>query len=301
MYQDASPSQDVEALHRALYAGEIVRFGDLEAMRDLAAFARGFLEERLRPHDPTRIHEQLDRDTLAQTLAEVQRTFANAPETKLLWRALLEGVGLDPADTARDRLVVRFQPPWPPDGEPHRARSTGTVSFHRDTWGTNLYAQVNWWAPVYPITAGRTFAFLPELFARPLANSSADFDLQAVIERNRRAAASAERGEMVPRPLEAVDMDAALPVTIAPGEVIAFSAQHAHVGVPNHTGLTRISLETRTLRLSDHLAGRGAANVDGRARWMALGMFRRMSDGRLLTEALGVEALEPFAGPWPER
>jgi hypothetical protein len=45
--------------------------------------------------------------------------------------------------------------------------------FHRDTWGTNLYAQVNWWAPVYPITAGRTVALYPTLWSRPVANTSA--------------------------------------------------------------------------------------------------------------------------------
>ena len=101
---------------------------------------------------------------------------------------------------------------------------------------------------------------------------------------------------MVPRLLEDVDLSQAVPVTIAPGEIIAFSTQHAHVGVPNHTDLTRISLDTRTLRLSDHRAGRGAANVDGRAPWVAFGMFRRVSDGVPLAQLLGVNEMEPFAG-----
>ncbi len=32
-------------------------------------------------------------------------------EIKHLWQALLTEVGLDPAATARDRLILRFQPP----------------------------------------------------------------------------------------------------------------------------------------------------------------------------------------------
>jgi hypothetical protein len=99
---------------------------------------------------------------------------------------------------------------------------------------------------------------------------------------------------MAPRPIEQIDPALGQPVVIEPGEIIAFAAQHAHVGVPNRTDYTRISLETRTLRLADHRAGRGAPNVDGRARWIAYSLFRGIADGTPLTQLLGVEPLEPF-------
>lgn len=290
-----TPPPDIETLHEALFTGAIVRFEALAAMHELMAFARAFVETRLAPHDPVRIHETFDRQTLADTLSAVQRDFANAPEAKRLWCGLFEAIGFDPATTGRDRLMLRFQPPIPADGEAHRARSTATVGFHRDSWGTNLPAQVNWWAPVWPITAGRTFAFLTELFDRPLPNDSADFDLARVMEFNRSAPPGAERLRMSPRPLEEIDPARGQPVVIEPGELIGFSAQHAHVGVPNRTEFTRISLETRTLRVSDVTAGRGAVNVDGRARWVAYSLFRRVSDGAPLPDVLGVRALERFA------
>ncbi len=85
-----------------------------------------------------------------------------------------------------------------------------------------------------------------------------------------------------------------IPVLIGPGEIIAFSAQHAHATVHNLTDLTRISMDTRTLRIPDHLAGRGARNVDGRARWTTRGMFKRLSDNRPLTEVLRIQALQRF-------
>ena len=299
MYLDDPTDLDIDALHDALFGGAIARFTDLAAMRDLVDFTQEFVVDQLSPHTPIEIHRHLDRDELAETLAGVRHRFTNLAETKKLWRAVFEAAGLDPDDTMRDRLVLRFQPPVPPSGEPHRALSTGTVGFHRDTWGTNLYAQINWWAPVYPITEGRTFAFAPAFFAKPIANNSAGFDIAKVIDYNRKASSSANRPEMVPRPLEALDANELKPVVIAPGEVIVFSSQHAHVGVPNHTDRTRISLETRTLRLSDFHAGHGAANVDGRARWIVLGFFRRVSDGERLTDILGMESLVPFTGPMP--
>jgi len=79
--------------------------------------------------------------------------------------------------------------------------------------------------------------------------------------------------------------------------MIAFSSQHAHRGIPNQTGLTRISLETRTIQIPDFLAGRGATNVDGRAPWVTLGMFRRVVDGRPLQEILGRQKWEAFEPP----
>ena len=292
MFSD--PPSGIDALHDALFGGAIVRFSGLSAMAELVAFTRDFLVRQLGPHDPVRIHEALDRQALAEVLSQGQRTFSNAPETKRLWRALFDEIGLDPQDTTRDRLFLRFQPPIPDEGGPHDARSTATVGFHRDSWGTNLYAQVNWWAPVHPITAGRTFAFLPELFDQPIPNDSESFDIAQVMAHNRAAPPGAPRMRMTPRPLEEIDAARGRPVVIDPGEIIAFSSQHAHVGVPNRTGHTRISLETRSLRLSDLRSGRGAPNVDGRARWVAYSLFRRLSDGEALAPLLGVNTLEPF-------
>jgi hypothetical protein len=294
MYTEFAPGTDVDALHEALFHGAIARFGSLPEMSAIVAFTRRFLEERLAPVEPIRIH-QMEGD-LAERCAALKRDYANSAEIKELWRNLFAAVGLDPHTAMRDRLTLRFQPPKPPSGERPWARSTATVAFHRDTWGTNLYAQVNWWAPVYPITAGRTFAFLPELFARPLKNDSSEFDMVAIIERNKGHGRPVGQGEMVPKLLEEIDLSEALPVTIAPGEVIVFSSQHAHVGVPNITDVTRISLETRTLRLVDLETGRGAPNVDGRARWVSYGMFRRIADGRPLPDILDSSPFVPFGG-----
>lgn len=295
VYEDFTARPDAESLHTRLYAGAIARFIGLSPMQELVAFTRDFLERFLAPHVPIESHRGYGDTALAEIYGAARREFGKSLEVQRLWHAVFEAAGLDPAQTARDRLVLRFQPPDPPDGLRPWARSTATVSFHRDTWGTNLYAQINWWAPVYPLDPGRTFAFFPALFDREIANNSAEFDISDVMRRNREAPETVQRGEMVPRPLESFDARDGVPVLIAPGEVIAFSAQHAHVGVQNRTDLTRISLETRTLRIPDMIAHRGAPNVDGRARWMTPGMFRRISDGAALNEILRIQPLHPFA------
>lgn len=243
------------ALYAGLYAGAVVRYCGVAQMAAIAAFTRAFVQERLAPYPVPQIHHYLEPEALARKLGEVQGAYARSSAAKLLWSALFAVIGLDLQDTARDRLVLRFQAHTDPHSTPAWSRSTATVGFHRDTWGTNLSAQINWWAPVWPISAGP--------------------------------------GELAPRPTEAVDPKSGVPVVLEAGEIIAFSSAHAHVGVPNHTGLTRISLETRTVSIADTRARRGAPNVDGHARWVAPGIFRRLSDGEALNRILECERLVP--------
>jgi hypothetical protein len=287
--------------HDRIYAGEILRFDDLDPHARIVRFTQAFLEERFHPHVPVEIHRHLSHEEQVEQFAAATRDYARSADVKRLWRELFEAVGLDVAATARDRLHLRFQPHQSPDGSPVRTRSTATVRFHRDTWGTNLYAQVNWWAPVYPITAGRTMSLYPALWSQALENSSATFDLATVLERSRAGENVSANDGGIPQLLAPVDPGLGIPVVIKPGTLIAFSAAHAHAGVPNHTDLTRISLETRTLSIEDFCAGRGAPNVDGHAPWMSPGLFRRVTDGEKLPELVAVDELGPsvFGQPPP--
>ncbi|HEY1899280.1 MAG TPA: hypothetical protein VGG49_05755 [Steroidobacteraceae bacterium] len=294
MYQDFSDATDSERLHARLYEGAIARFCNLGPMRELVAFTQDFLERRLAPHPPVQSHRHFEPQALAQVYAQLRREFARTDEAQRLWRAVFAAAGLDPDLTARDRLILRFQPPHLPGRERPWARSTATLGFHRDTWGTNLYAQINWWAPVYPLDVGRTMLMFPHLFAQPLANSSAGFDIVDVMRRTSEAPETVKAGETIPHLMEALDWSQGIPVLIAPGEIIAFSAQHAHATVRNLTDMTRISMDTRTLRIPDHLAGRGARNVDGRARCTTPRMFKRLSDDKPLPEVLQIQGLQRY-------
>jgi hypothetical protein len=290
----------IRKIHERLYAGRILRVAHSPEMECIVALTRGFLEDRLHPHAPQEVHRHFEPGVLAEQIAIVQRDYTRSETIKAAWRELFVAVGFDPERVARDRLMVRFHLHRDPEQTEQWVRGASTVGFHRDTWGTNLYSQVNWWAPVYPITAERTFAFFPELWNRPVANSSAAFDMAEAMQLVRARTRRPEPGEIVPQPLETFDLNDARPVVFDCGGIIAFSSQHAHAGIPNHSGLTRISLETRTLMIDDFLSGCGAPNIDGRARWVSPGLFRRLSDGMPLAEILGVDKLVPFQGPWPE-
>jgi hypothetical protein len=294
MYQEWRRGVDLKRFHGDIYAGSIVRFSELSAMRAIVERARLLLEEHFFPFEPEKIHLHYSVDQLAVEISKVQRIYGQAADIQALWRALFEEVGFDPDQVARDRLILRFQPHLDPRQPISWNRSTATVAFHRDTWGTNLYSQVNWWAPIYRLAPGRTLHLYPELWAKPIANNSQEFDIVESLRRIRDAPASIGPQDMIPTLLDTIDQTGASPVLIEPGSIIAFSAQHAHAAVPNSTGLTRISVETRTLAIADLAARRGAPNTDGSARWKTPGLFRRLSDGVPLPTVIGVEAVEPF-------
>ncbi len=278
--------------HQRIYSGQILAIDLQPAMTELVNVTQALLQEAMFPHCPTHIHRHWTHAQQAERFTVFQQQFHQSPEVQRLWTRLMEQLDLDPTQLACDRLHLRFQPPT----SESRARATATIAFHRDTWGSNLYAQTNWWAPIYPISAKRTFALYPHLWDRALRNSSAEFDLPAVLERSRAGGRnSVDADQAIPHLLEAVDTHQAQPVVIDPGSIIAFSGAHAHAGVPNHTDLTRISFETRTLWIDDLRRGRGAANVDGQARWMSPGFFRRLSDGQRLHVLLGCDYVAPYS------
>ncbi len=289
------PLPSSEAFHERIYAGDILRFDGIPALTELVSFTRAFLEDTFFPDAPPRIHEHLSHEAQVEAFSVCAREFGRLAEVRRLWQSVFQAVGLDPMAIARDRLRLRFQPHQPPGQIIRRAPSTATIAFHRDTWGTNLYAQTNWWTPIYPISAGRTMALYPTLWSRAVRNSSAAFDLAKVIElRKTGGRDSITSDDAIPHPIEEVPPALGVPVVIDPGTVIAFSGAHAHAGVGNETGLTRISLETRTISIEDFRTGKGAHNLDGRAPWMAPGLFRRVADGTKLEQLIGMRGLEPY-------
>lgn len=280
-----APWLPVRSFHDRLYGGEVFCLRGGGPAAELVAVARRACEAALAPRHPTRAHEEAP----PARLALLQREFARSPAARAAWRALFASLGLPAERVARDRLRLRFQTPHPAGSRRSRPAITAPLPVHRDTWGSNLYAQVNWWMPVYPLAAGRTMALYPRWWERPAANTSAHFDLPAVVERNRAARREGKVvADLIPRLRRPLPEGDARPVLIEPGSVLAFSGAHLHGSVPNATGVTRVSLETRTLFLPDLRERRGAGNVDGASPWAAPGWFRRLDDGAPLATLLGV-------------
>lgn len=257
-----------EERRRAVYDGDLLVFKDVPPLREFCGFADALIREAFETEDPVGAQFGLGRDEYLARVEALQKRFRRDDEARELFLAALGHVGVDLGRTYWDWLYLRVSP----HGDEHAGRRTAKLGFHRDTWASNVYAQTNWWAPIYPITAGRTVAFYPAYWEKPLKNTSRGWDLEEI-----RAGTSS--APVVPEPTEAVETAYELRPVIEPGDLLLFSGAHLHASVPNTTGVARFSVEVRTVDAGDAADGRGAPNVDGEAPRVASGWFRHVEDG----------------------
>lgn len=264
-----SGAQDDRARSDALFVGDLIVYRRVPALVELAVHVERILERVAGTSEP------VDPDVIDGVVT----AFRGDEATDLLFALMLREVGVDVDLAYWDRPVLRIVPP---DDRPAGA-ATGTLALHRDTWGSNVRAQTNWWAPLRPVTPDRTIAFHLGRWDRPVPNDSADWDLAEVTEGRRRGADV----RLVPTPTEAPDPAGELRLVIAPGDLLCFSGAHLHGSVPNTSDRTRLSIEVRTVHARDLAEGRQAPEVDGAAPHPpAWHWFRRVADGVSLSEVV---------------
>ena len=172
----------------------------------------------------------------------------------------------------------------------HQKFITGSrtaVGHHRDTWGCNMQAQCNWWAPIYDLEAERAIAFYPDYWDKPTINTTADWAVEEYLI----ARSETPVNEVVPYPeapglSQTIDEEAAVKVVINAGDILCFSSAHLHATVPNTTDLSRYSVEMRTVNLVDLKTGRGAPNVDNAGGKSRFNWYRHAISGSPLSKVM---------------
>lgn len=263
-----------------LFDGGLVVVTGVRPLAEFVEHARALLRDVLGTEDLHDAQEKLGSAELAGRIAAARAVIREDDRARALLREVLGAFGLDPARTYWDRLNLRIVPSGPP---PAQAPDL-VLGAHRDTWGSNVYAQVNWWLPLLDLTAERTVRFYPRHWTNPIPNTSAQWDLEEL--RRQRASGQPVTVPMVPAPLDPPGTAEAIEVVIQPGDVLLFSGAHLHATVPNSSGIPRFSVELRTVTLDDVLAGRGAPNVDGAAPHVPWGWFRSVEDRTPLSTVL---------------
>jgi hypothetical protein len=135
---------------------------------------------------------------------------------------------------------------------------------HRDTWYSAPFSQINWWMPVYELSPDNSMAFHARYFDEAVPNSSNTYNYYEWNRSNRQSAAQHVKADtrVQPRALAALDPDPQFRVIANVGGVMLFSAAHLHSTVPNTAGLTRYSIDFRTVHLDDVWEKCGAQNID---------------------------------------
>jgi hypothetical protein len=297
---DATP----DGLRAELYAGNLIILTDLAAVTSFVEYARDEITRLFAPHDPEHVHEHLEPGVMAKILGEWKPRFIHSQRSKELVRAIIEEAGFPAEHT-------HYDVPRPRTSFPVGHLTTGIAfafPWHRDAWYSAPAQQLNWWLPVFPVRAENAMDFDLASFDQPVPNTSGDFDYyhnnisrlttarQVTKEQQARPAATGHEPAHALTPLP------------APGQVLLFSGTQLHRSVPNTSGLSRFSIDFRTVDVRDLQSGRGAPFVDVRCTGTAIRDFISVVDDSKLDEAtvqaiFGAPpegAMLVFAGPGKE-
>ncbi len=281
VYIDSDMS-DAERRDR-LYAGDIFIFSPTPGTRALVDLARGMLEEAFAPLDPRELHKHKSAEDVAATLATLKPAFIHHPECKNLLPQIMAEHGVD-----LEKLY--FDVPRMRSAYPSGFLSSGIAyAFHphRDTWYSAPQCQLNWWLPIYPISANNGMGFYPRHFSKGVANNSEIYNYYEWNTRNRSTASQHVKNDTreQPKPQEPIE-DVSMRYVPPPGGVILFSGAQLHETVENTTGLARYSIDFRTVHLDDVRERRGAPNVDAKCTGTTMRDYLRAADLARLPDEL---------------
>jgi hypothetical protein len=194
------------------------------------------------------------------------------PEFKKLFKIFLKEINFFHENSYWDQFRVRVAPAQ----NKFSYREASRISSHRDTWGTNIHQQINWWAPISSISETNTMIFYPDYFSKAVKNSTSAWDLNTYLEHRKREDFSYPSA---PQLLEDLPQDASvLSVNIEPGEILCFSGCHLHSSSKEKSDNTRFSYEIRTICQDDLDNRREAPNTDCDLQWQFPKIFRNIND-----------------------
>jgi hypothetical protein len=274
------PAIPAQELRQRLYSGDLVMLTRLRALAEFVDYMRSELTELFAPYDPEHVHEHIGPGEMAKILGVWKPRWIHAERSRELVRAIIAEAGFDPGHTYYDV-------PKPRTSFPSGHLTTGIAfafPWHRDTWYSAPAQQVNWWLPIFPVRETNAMSFDLGSFARPVPNTSGDFDYY---RNNTQRLGTQKSGgkEQQSRP-GAIGHEPSVDVIPlpAPGEILLFSGSQLHTSIPNSSGLARYSVDFRTVDIRDLQAGHGAPLVDADCTGTAIRDFVSIRDESALDE-----------------
>ena len=274
VYFDA-PCSDDERRGR-LYDGQLFLFSPRPSVTALREFARRMVEEAFAPLDPRTAQFHMPVEQYVAILARLKPAFIHHPDCKDMLRGILREFGCDLEQVYFDVPRMRTSTA----GGYLTAGIAYAFHPHRDTWYSAPPCQLNWWFPIYEIEPGNGMAFHPRYWSQGVVNSSRIYNYERWNAESRQTAAQHIHSDTRPQPhaLEPLELVPDTRLVPPPGGLILFSGAQLHSTVENTSGLTRFSIDFRTVHLGDVRERRGAPNVDSACTGTTLRDYLRASD-----------------------
>lgn len=273
IFFDSSVSDQVR--RQKLYNGEIFVFTPCPSAIALCELAREMIEEAFAPLDPRQAQHTLPVEEFAAILSQLKPKFIHHPRSKELVAGILQEHGCDLNKTYFDVPRMRTSTS---DGY---LTSGISLAFHphRDTWYSAPPCQLNWWIPIYDVEPGNVMAFHPRYWSQPVKNSSSGYNYYEW-NKARKTAGKIIGKDTRKQPFseETLELEPQVKVLTQVGGTMIFSAAQLHSTVPNDSGVTRFSIDFRTVNVDDVASQQGAHNIDSACTGTSLRDFLRATD-----------------------
>jgi hypothetical protein len=280
IFVDATMNEDRR--RKELYQGSIFVHSPSESTLKLCQLAQSLIEEAFYPFDPLKVHEDLPAEKCAELLSVLKPRFIHHPRSKECIQEILVEAGCDLDKTYFD--VPRMRTAFPED----YLKSGIAYAFHphRDTWYSAPLCQINWWMPIYDLNSENCMALHPHYFDRAIQNGSRLYNYQRWNQESRYNAAQHLQTDtrVQPHAEEPIELDPQIRLVCPVGGAYLFSAAQLHSTVLNTSGVTRYSIDFRTVHLHDVLCQVGSINVDSACTGTTMGDYLRGSDFAHLPE-----------------
>jgi hypothetical protein len=277
------PTFDDAERRRRLYGGDVLVYTDGPEVAAFAAYTREMITELFAPHDPISIQTVYSPEELADILIEFKPRWIHDPRSMEHVRSIARALGCEPEKIHAD--VPKLRTAFPQGG-----LSTGIAyafQAHRDTWYAAPKAQLNWWMPVWPVAENNIMEFYPHGFGAQVENNSGDYDYYVANtwRGNIKDFSGGKDARVHPAPVHGIGPnDTRLTVVPPLGGIMMFSGDQLHASIPNTSGVTRYSIDFRTVHVDDVHAGIGAPVADVACTGTAMRDFKRLTDGAAFTE-----------------
>jgi hypothetical protein len=261
---------------KALFEGSLFVYSPRPSCMALVDFARQLVYEAFGNLDPRLAQYHLAQQEYVSILSNLKPKFINHPTSKRLVRDIIVDLGCDSEQTYLDVPRMRTAT----SDNYLTAGLAYAFHPHRDTWYSAPMCQINWWMPIFDIESGNSMAFHPRYWHSPVRNGSNEFNYDEYVQTARKDAAKyvAADTRKQPRPSDPIELDPQIRVVPRVGGLLLFSGAQLHSTVPNATGVTRFSIDFRTVHIVDVAERHGAPNIDSKCTGSSLRDFLRASD-----------------------
>lgn len=285
VYVDSTVSDDVR--RQRLYEGQVFVFTPRASTLALIQHAREMIEAAFGDLDPRTAQYHMPVEDYVSIIAPLKPNFIHNAKTRQLIQNVLVEFNCDLEKTYQDVPRLRMV-----TSDGYLTSGVGYAHHpHRDTWFAAPMTQLNWWLPIYGIESESSMAFHPRYWSQGVQNESSSFNYYDWNKNGRKNAAQYIKQDTRKQPhaVEPLELEPQIRVVCPPGGIVLFSGAQLHSTVSNTSGMTRYSIDFRTIHLDEVRTMGGAPNVDSAPTGTSLRDFVRASDFSRMPEEVAMQ------------